>query len=102
MYKRINRVNSFNPISTKGGVNILNLLLGMSYNIPKMVGSKFQSPSIKIEDVCLREGVTEGGTEGQGAPIEHGPSGQLKTNIPALKNCERMIQTIIFSFKIHY
>ena len=31
---------------------MLSLLLGMSYNIPKILSSKFQSPSIKIEDVC--------------------------------------------------
>ena len=27
-----------------------NLLLGMSYNMPKMLGSKFQSHSIKIDN----------------------------------------------------
>jgi len=48
---RINPINPFNPISTKGGVNILSLLLGLSYNMPNMLSSKFQSPSIKIEDV---------------------------------------------------
>ena len=31
-------------------MKILNLLLGMSYNMPKMLGSKFQSHIIKIED----------------------------------------------------
>ena len=38
---KINPINTFNPISTKGGVTILNILLGMSYNILKMLISKF-------------------------------------------------------------
>ena len=45
-------------LAPRGGVKILSLLLGMSYNKPKMLSSKFQSPSIKIEDVC-RDGVRE-------------------------------------------
>ena len=36
------------PISTKEGVEISNLLLGMSYNMPNMLSSEFQSHSIKI------------------------------------------------------
>ena len=55
-------------------MKILNLLLEMSYNMPKMLRSKFQSPSIEIEDICLRESVRERKRdrerEGQGAPIE--------------------------------
>ena len=31
-------------------MNILNLLLGISYNMPKMLSSEFQSHSIKFED----------------------------------------------------
>ena len=57
---KINPINPVNPITTKRGSKHLNLLLGMSYNVPKMVGSEFQSPSIKIDDVCLREGVSDG------------------------------------------
>ena len=57
---KINPINSFIPISTKGRVNFLNLLLRMFYIMPKMVGSEFQSPSIKIDDVCLREGGSNG------------------------------------------
>ena len=44
----INPINPYNPLSTKGGVEILSLFLGMSYNMPNMLSSKFQSPSIKI------------------------------------------------------
>ena len=36
-----------------GGVNFFNLLLKMSYNIPKMLSSVFQNPSIKILDSKL-------------------------------------------------
>ena len=43
-------INSFNPISIKRGNEIFKLLLGMSYNMPKMLSSEFQSHSIKIED----------------------------------------------------
>ena len=44
-------INPFNPISTKGGgVNLLNLLLGMFYNMHKMLSSKFQSHTIKIQN----------------------------------------------------
>ena len=50
-YFKIYPINPFNPISTKEGVKILSLLLGMSYNMPTMLSSKFQNPSIKIEDV---------------------------------------------------
>ena len=65
---KINPINPFNPIGTKGGgVNILNLLLGMSYNMPKMLCSEFQSPSIKIEDV-RRDGVTERRRDGKSNP----------------------------------
>ena len=49
---KINPLNTFNPISTKEGVKILNLLLVMSYNMPNRAGAKFQSLSIKIEDIC--------------------------------------------------
>ena len=50
---KINPINPFNSIRTKGGGSKhLNLLLGVSYNMPKMVGSEFQSLSIKIEDFC--------------------------------------------------
>ena len=31
-------------------MEIVNLLLGMSYNMPKMLSSEFQTCSIKIED----------------------------------------------------
>ena len=37
-------------LAPRGGVEILNLLLGMSYNMPKMLSSEFQTCSIKIED----------------------------------------------------
>ena len=47
---KINPINLFNPISTKGGSENLSLFLGMSYNMPKMLCSQFQSYSIKIED----------------------------------------------------
>ena len=50
---RINPINPFNPISTKGGVEILKLLLGMSYNRHKMSRSKFQSHSIEIDDFIM-------------------------------------------------
>ena len=43
-------------MTPRGGVKILNLLLGMSYNMPKVLCSKFQSHKIQIEDICLREG----------------------------------------------
>ena len=36
---KINPINHFNPISTKGGVKIINLLIRMSHNMPKMLGS---------------------------------------------------------------
>ena len=52
---KINPINPFNPNKTKGGVKIKNLLLGMSYNMPKVLCSDFQSHSIIIEDICLRE-----------------------------------------------
>ena len=31
-------------------MKILNVILGMSYNLPKALTSEYQSPSIKIED----------------------------------------------------
>ena len=62
---KINPINPFNPNKTKGGVKILNLLLGISYNMPKVLCSKFQSRSIKIEDICLREGQSNRVTEGK-------------------------------------
>ena len=37
-------------LAPRGGVKILNVLLGMSYNIPKILSSEFQSCSIKIEE----------------------------------------------------
>ena len=37
-------------------MKILNLLLGISHNIPKVLCSEFQRRSIKIEDIFLREG----------------------------------------------
>ena len=40
-------------LATRGGVKILNLLLGMSYIIPKTLSSDFQSHSIKIEDLKI-------------------------------------------------
>ena len=55
-----------------GGVQILILLLGMSYNMPKLLSYKFQSPSIKIYDV-RRVGVREK------AIHRACPLGQLKT-----------------------
>ena len=43
--------STINPISTKGGGGkILNLLLEMSYVMPKKLSFEFQSHSIKIED----------------------------------------------------
>ena len=47
---KINTINPFNHISTKGVVKIKNLLLRMSYNMPEVFSSDFQSNSIKIED----------------------------------------------------
>ena len=47
---KINLNNPFNPISTKEGVEIKNLLLGISYNMPNVFIFEFQSHSIKIED----------------------------------------------------
>ena len=44
-------------------MNILNLLLGISCNLPKVLCFEFQSRSIKIEDICLREGQSNRGTE---------------------------------------
>ena len=35
-------------------MNILNVILGMSYNLPKALTSKYQSPSIKIEDFKIK------------------------------------------------
>ena len=32
---------------------MLNVLLKRSYNVPKMLSSEFQSPSIKIEDLKI-------------------------------------------------
>ena len=49
-YFKIKPIDPFNPISTKGGVNILNLLLGMFYIMQKKSNSEFQSLSIKIKD----------------------------------------------------
>ena len=43
----------------RGGVKIFNLLLQMSYNLPKMLSSELQSHGIKIEDIC-HDGVSEG------------------------------------------
>ena len=49
---KINPINPFNLSSTKGGggVKMVNILLGMSYNMPKMVSPEFWSHSIKIQD----------------------------------------------------
>ena len=33
-----------------GGVTISNVILGMSYNLPRALTSEYQSPSNKIED----------------------------------------------------
>ena len=51
-YFKINPINTFSPISTEGGVGvqILDLLVGMFYNMPKVLSYKFQSHSIKIEN----------------------------------------------------
>ena len=44
-----------NPIGTKEEwVKIKNLLLRISYNMPKMLSSKFWSPSIKTEDLKIK------------------------------------------------
>ena len=37
-------------LEPREGVKILNVSLGMSYNIPKILSSEFQSCSIKIEE----------------------------------------------------
>ena len=37
-------------LAPRGEVNILNVILRMSYNMPKVFSSKFQSDSIEIED----------------------------------------------------
>ena len=84
---KINPINSFIPISTKGRVNFLNLLLRMFYIMPKMVGSEFQSPSIKIEDVCLSKREKRKERGGQGAPIELGPLGQLVMYMGYIVSC---------------
>ena len=47
----------------------------MSYNMPKLLSAKFQSPSIEIEKCLPWHGVTEWGKK---QSIELGPSGQLK------------------------
>ena len=65
----INPINTFNPNNTKGGVKMLNLLLGMSYNMPKMLSSEYQSHSIKIKDFKIKPinpfnpNSTKGGSE---------------------------------------
>ena len=46
---KTNPINIFNPINTKGGVKNLNVLLGISFSMPKIIRSECQSPSIKIE-----------------------------------------------------
>ena len=40
---KINTMNPLNPISTMGGVKISNLLLGLSYNMPKRVDFKLNN-----------------------------------------------------------
>ena len=66
---KINPINPFNPISIKGGVKTLSLLLEMSYNMPNILTSKFQSPIIKIEDFKINSNnpfnliSTKGGSE---------------------------------------
>ena len=40
-------------LAPRGGVKILNVLLGMTYNISKILSSEFQTPSIKIQDSKL-------------------------------------------------
>jgi len=52
-YLKINPINLFNPISTKGGVKLKNLLLGMSYNMTKVFSSEFQSDSKKNLDLKI-------------------------------------------------
>ena len=47
---KINPHNPFTHISTKEWVNILYLLLGISYNIQRNLSFTFLSQSIKIED----------------------------------------------------
>ena len=48
---KIIHINLFTLLAPRGeGVKILNLLLQMSYNIPKMLSSEFQTCNIKIED----------------------------------------------------
>jgi len=37
-------------LAPRGGVKNLNVILEMSYNLPKALTSEYQSPSIKIED----------------------------------------------------
>ena len=40
-------------LAPRGGVNILNVILEMSYNLPKALTLEYQSPSIKIEDLKI-------------------------------------------------
>ena len=50
MISKLNQLILLTPISTKDGEEISNLLLGMSYNMPRMLSSEFQSRSFKMED----------------------------------------------------
>ena len=50
---KINPINLLTLLAPRGGVKMLNLLLGMSYIMLKMLSSEFQSHSIKIEDFKL-------------------------------------------------
>ena len=46
----INPINHFYTNSMQGGVKMMKLLQGISYNLPKMMSSEFWSNDIKIED----------------------------------------------------
>ena len=56
-------------LASRGGKNFFNLLLGISYNIPKTLSSKFQSHSIENEDFKINPIIpvnptsTKGGSE---------------------------------------
>ena len=45
-----NPINPFNPFSTKGELKMSNILLDISENMPKILGFKFRSHSIKIKN----------------------------------------------------
>ena len=102
---KINPINPFNPNKSSGGVKIKNLLLGISCNMPKMLCFEFQSCSIKIEDICLREWGTEGHREVKTPAIlwawHFGPAKNTPAEIPwyTLYNNSFLQQYMFFNFK---